>query len=101
LTAADIVVLTGRRRTGPTPAEATIKLYHNNRDGPSACDRRSGWDDVSAAGITVADATTTASRHSSSPAGGRTTVPARATARTRGDHAAGLLHGVRYGTGCT
>src|ERR1044071_8765264 len=29
----DIVMLTGRRRTGPTPAEANIKLYHNNRDG--------------------------------------------------------------------
>src|SRR5260370_23862771 len=29
----DIVLLTGRRRTGPTPAEATIRLYHNNRDG--------------------------------------------------------------------
>src|SRR5215471_8418067 len=25
----DIVMLTGRRRTGPTPASATIKLYHN------------------------------------------------------------------------
>ena len=29
----DIVMLTGRRRTGPTPADATIRLYHNNRDG--------------------------------------------------------------------
>src|SRR5215831_2639203 len=29
----DIVVLTGRRRTEPTPAEAVIRLYHNNRDG--------------------------------------------------------------------
>ena len=29
----DIVMLTGRRRTGPTPSEATIRLYHNNRDG--------------------------------------------------------------------
>src|SRR5882672_6086389 len=29
----DIVMLSGRRRTGPTPAEATIRLYRNNRDG--------------------------------------------------------------------
>src|SRR5436305_117682 len=29
----DIVVLTGKRRTGPTPTSATIRLYHNNRDG--------------------------------------------------------------------
>src|SRR5437764_15469871 len=27
----DILMLTGRRRTGPTPPEATIRLYHNNR----------------------------------------------------------------------
>ena len=29
----DILMLTGRRRTGPTPASATIRLYKNNRDG--------------------------------------------------------------------
>src|SRR6185312_743926 len=29
----DIVILTGKRQTGPTPPEATIRLYHNNRDG--------------------------------------------------------------------
>ncbi len=29
----DIVVLTGRRRSEPTPDEAVIRLYHNNRDG--------------------------------------------------------------------
>src|SRR5690348_6667906 len=53
----DIVMLTGRRRTGPTPAEATIRLYHNNRDGTfrdvtaNSGLGRSVW----AAGITVAD----------------------------------------------
>src|SRR4051812_8027621 len=53
----DIVVLTGRRRTGATPSEATIKLYHNNRDGTfrDVTARsglgRSAW----AAGITVGD----------------------------------------------
>ena len=29
----DILMLTGRRRTGPTPASATFRLYRNNRDG--------------------------------------------------------------------
>ena len=53
----DIVVLTGRRRTGPTPAEATIRMYHNNRDGtfkdvtPQSGLGRSVW----ATGITVGD----------------------------------------------
>jgi hypothetical protein len=53
----DIVVLTGRRRTEPTPAEAIIRLYHNNRDGTfrdvtaQSGLGRSVW----ATGITVAD----------------------------------------------
>src|SRR5437764_11271601 len=53
----DIVMLTGRRRTEPTPAGATIHLYRNNRDGAfkdvtaQAGLARSVW----AAGITVAD----------------------------------------------
>ena len=29
----DILMLTGRRRTGPTPPTASIRLYKNNRDG--------------------------------------------------------------------
>ena len=29
----DILMLTGRRRTGPTPPSASIRLYKNNRDG--------------------------------------------------------------------
>src|ERR1051326_9027473 len=32
----DILTLTGRRRTGPTPSSATIRLYRNNRDGTFA-----------------------------------------------------------------
>ena len=53
----DIVMLTGRRRTGPTPPEATIRLYRNNRDGTfrdvtaASGLGRSVW----AAGITVGD----------------------------------------------
>jgi enediyne biosynthesis protein E4 len=53
----DIVVLTGRRRTGPTPAEATIRLYHNNRDGTfKDVTAQSGLGrSVWATGITVGD----------------------------------------------
>ena len=29
----DVVTLTGRRRAGPTPEGAVIRLYKNNRDG--------------------------------------------------------------------
>jgi len=32
----DVLMLTGRRRTGPTPSSATIRLYRNNRDGTFA-----------------------------------------------------------------
>jgi hypothetical protein len=53
----DIVVLTGRRRTEPTPAEATIRLYHNNRDGTfKDVTAQSGLGrSVWATGITVGD----------------------------------------------
>ncbi|HEY1342153.1 MAG TPA: CRTAC1 family protein [Bryobacteraceae bacterium] len=53
----DIVMLTDRRRTGPPPTEATIKLYHNNRDGTFRdVTARSGLGrSVWAAGITVGD----------------------------------------------
>ena len=53
----DILMLTGRRRTGPTPSSATIRLYKNNRDGTftdvtqHAGLGRSGW----AFGVTVGD----------------------------------------------
>jgi hypothetical protein len=53
----DIVVLTGRRRTDPTPSDATIRLYHNNRDGTfQDVTAQSGLGlSVWATGITVAD----------------------------------------------
>jgi hypothetical protein len=53
----DIVVLTGRRRTEPTPAEATIRLYHNNRDGTfkDATTQSGLGRSVWATGITVGD----------------------------------------------
>jgi hypothetical protein len=53
----DIVVLTGRRRTEPTPGEATIRLYRNNRDGTfQDVTAQSGLGrSVWATGITVGD----------------------------------------------
>src|SRR5580704_18571731 len=53
----DILMLTARRRTGPTPSSASIRLYKNNRDGTftdataHAGLGRSVW----AFGVTVAD----------------------------------------------
>jgi hypothetical protein len=54
----DIVLLTGCRRSTPTPPDATIRLYHNNRDGTfkdvtaqSGLGRGNIW----ALGITVGD----------------------------------------------
>jgi hypothetical protein len=53
----DIIVLTGRRRTGPTPPEAIIRLYHNNRDGTfrDVTEKSGLGRSVWAAGITVGD----------------------------------------------
>jgi hypothetical protein len=53
----DIVVLTGRRRNEPTPAEATIRMYRNNRDGTfKDVTAQSGLGrSVWATGITVGD----------------------------------------------
>src|SRR5713226_2538265 len=53
----DIVMLTGRRRTGPTPPEATIRLYRNNRDGTfTDVTEKSGLGrSVWAAGVTIGD----------------------------------------------
>ncbi len=53
----DILMLTGRRRTGPTPAAATIRLYKNNRDGTfSDVTAHSGLGrSVWAFGVTVGD----------------------------------------------
>jgi enediyne biosynthesis protein E4 len=54
----DIIVLTGQRRFMPNPKDATIRLYHNNRDGTfkditaqSGLGRGGIW----ATGITVGD----------------------------------------------
>lgn len=54
----DILILTGRRRNSPNPADATIRLYHNNRDGTfrditkeAGLYRTNIW----ALGVTVAD----------------------------------------------
>ncbi len=54
----DILTLTGRRRDTPTPSDATIRLYHNNRDGTfrdvtaqSGLGRTGIW----ALGVTVGD----------------------------------------------
>jgi enediyne biosynthesis protein E4 len=102
----DIVMLTGRRRTGATPAEATIKLYHNNRDGTFRdVTARSGLGrSVWAAGITVADYDNDGFDDLFITCWGQNLL-----FHNRGDGTfedvtkkAGLLHeGARYGTGCT
>ena len=83
----DIVMLTGRRRTGPTPADATIRLYHNNRDGTFTRRHRAVRAWAAACGPPAsrsATTITTASTISSSPAGARTSCfTTRATARSR------------------
>jgi enediyne biosynthesis protein E4 len=102
----DIVMLTGRRRTGPTPPEATIKLYHNNRDGTFRdVTARSGLGrSVWAAGITVGDYDNDGFDDIFITCWGQNLL-----FRNQGDgtfrdvtEEAGLLHeGARYGTGCT
>ncbi|MEO8592793.1 MAG: CRTAC1 family protein [Candidatus Solibacter sp.] len=102
----DIVLLTGRRRHEPTPAGATLRLYHNNRDGTfkditeKAGLGRSVW----AAGITVADYDNDGFDDIFISCWGQNLL-----FHNEGNGAfkdvtekAGLLHeGVRYGTGCT
>jgi hypothetical protein len=102
----DIVMLTGRRRTGPTPAEATIRLYRNNRDGTfQDVTARSGLGrSVWAAGITVGDYDNDGFDDIFITCWGQNIL-----FHNRGDgtfadvtEKAGLVHeGVRYGTGCT
>ena len=102
----DIVVLNGRRRTGVTPGDATIRLYHNNRDGTfrdvtaQSGLGRSVW----AVGITVGDYDndgfddifiTCLGQNILFHNGGKGVF-------TDVTEKAGLLHpGSRYGTGCT
>ena len=102
----DIVVLTGRRRTGPTPAEATIRLYHNNRDGTfSDVTAQSGLGrSVWAAGITVADYDNDGFDDIFITCWGQNILFHNDGDGTFKDvtEKAGLLHeGMRYGTGCT
>ncbi|HVW11999.1 MAG TPA: CRTAC1 family protein [Bryobacteraceae bacterium] len=54
----DILLLTGRRRHAPNPADATIRLYHNNRDGTFrdvTAQSGLGRNDIWALGVTIAD----------------------------------------------
>jgi hypothetical protein len=102
----DIVMLTGRRRTGPTPAEATIRLYHNNRDGTfkdvtaASGLGRSVW----ASGITVGDYDNDGFDDLFITCWGQNILFHNNGNGTFSDvtEKVGLLHpGVRYGTGCT
>jgi len=102
----DVVTLTGRRRTGRTPDDATIRLYHNNRDGTfrDVTARsglgRSAW----AAGITVGDYDNDGFDDLFISCWGQNILFHNNGDGTFTDVTAeaGLLHpGTRYGTGCT
>ena len=102
----DIVMLAGKRRTGPTPAEATIRLYHNNRDGTfrDVTQRsglgRSAW----AFGITAGDYDNDGFDDLFITCWGQNILFHNNGDGTFSDVTAkaGLLHpGVRFGTGCT
>src|SRR5450432_4037572 len=102
----DIVMLTGRRRTGPTPAEATIRLYRNNRDGTfKDVTAQSGLGrSVWAAGITVGDYDNDGFDDLFITCWGQNILFHNNGDGTFSDvtEKAGLLHaGVRSGTGCT
>jgi hypothetical protein len=102
----DIVMLTGRRRTGPTPADATVKLYHNNRDGTFRdVTARSGLGrSVWAAGITVGDYDNDGFDDLFITCYGQNILFHNQGDGTFKDvtKQAGLLHeGARYGAGCT
>ena len=102
----DIVILTGRRRTGATPAEATIRLYHNNRDGTfKDVTARSGLGrSVWAAGITVGDYDNDGFDDIFITCWGQNILFHNQGDGTFADvtEKSGLLHaGIRYGTGCT
>jgi hypothetical protein len=102
----DIVMLTGRRRTGPTPADATIRLYHNNRDGTFRdVTAHSGLGrGVWAAGITVGDYDNDGFDDLFITCWGQNILFHNQGDGTFVDvtEKAGLMHeGLRYGTGCT
>ena len=102
----DIVMLTGRRRTGPTPADATLRLYHNNRDGTfKDVTAQSGLGrSVWASGITVGDYDNDGLDDIFITCWGQNILFHNEGNGRFSDvtEKAGLLHpGVRYGTGCT
>ena len=102
----DIVILTGRRRTGPTPPDATIRLYHNNRDGTfTDVTAKSGLGrGVWAAGITVGDYDNDGFDDIFITCYGQNILFHNDGKGVFSDvtEKAGLLHpGAHYGTGCT
>ncbi len=102
----DLVVLTGRRQTGPTPPEATIRLYHNNRDGTfTDITAKSGLGrSVWAAGITVGDYDNDGFDDIFITCYGQNILFHNDGKGVFSDvtEKAGLIHaGARYGTGCT
>ena len=99
-------MLTGQRRSGPTPAEATIRLYHNNRDGTfKDVTAKSGLGrSVWAAGITVGDYDNDGFDDIFITCWGQNILFHNQGDGTFKDVTAkaGLLHeGIRYATGCT
>jgi hypothetical protein len=102
----DIILLTGRRLTGVAPAEATIRLYQNNRDGTfrDVTDRSGLGRSVWAAGITVGDYDNDGFEDLFITCWGQNLLYHNQGDGTFRDVTleAGLMHpGVRYGSGCT
>ncbi|MCU1328500.1 MAG: ASPIC/UnbV domain protein [Bryobacterales bacterium] len=102
----DVVVLTGQRRTGPTPPGATIRLYHNNRDGTfrDATAKSGLGRTVWASGITVGDYDNDGFDDIFITCWGQNILFHNNGDGTFSDvtEKAGLLHpGVRFGSGCT
>jgi hypothetical protein len=102
----DLIVLTGRRLTGPTPPEAIIRLYRNNRDGTfrDVTEQSGLGRSVWAVGIAVADYDNDGFDDIFITCLGQNILFHNDGKGVFSDvtEKAGLLHpGVRYGTGCT